>query len=68
MVQRCPPTGRTTPCVVVGVTAAVLPGRLLDEAVGHPVGVDTGLEADEDVHTATYTGSDDARYADVHAS
>jgi len=24
-----------------------------------------GIEADEDVHTATYTGSDDARYADV---
>ena len=24
-----------------------------------------GLEEDEDVHTATYTGSDDARYADV---
>jgi hypothetical protein len=70
------------------VTAVVLPGRLLDETVGHPVGLDTvlrvgslvgavalvgsafgaGLEADEDVHTATYTGSDDARYADVEPS
>ena len=72
----------------LAVTAVVLPGRLLDETVGHPVGIDTvlrvgslvgavalvgsafgaGLEADEDVHTATYTGSDDARYADVEAS
>lgn len=72
----------------LAVTAVVLPGRLLDETVGHPVGLDTvlrvgslvgavalvgsafgaGLEADEDVHTATYTGSDDARYADVEAS
>jgi hypothetical protein len=72
----------------LAVTAVVLPGRLLDETVGHPVGLDTvlrvgslvgavalvgsafgaGLEADEDVHTATYTGSDDARYADVAAS
>ena len=25
-----------------------------------------GLEVEEEVHTATYTGSDDARYADVH--
>jgi uncharacterized membrane protein len=72
----------------LAVTAMVLPGRLLDETVGHPVGLDTvlrvgslvgavalvgsafgaGLEADEDVHTATYTGSDDARYADVEAA
>ena len=75
-------------CADLVVTAVVLPGRLLDETVGHPVGLDTvlrvgslvgavalvgsafgaGLEADEDVHTATYTGSDDARYADVAAS
>ena len=69
----------------LAVTAIVLPARLLDETVGHAVGLDTvlrvgglvgavalvgsafgaGLEADEDVHTATYTGSDDARYADA---
>jgi len=50
------PAGLDTVLRVGALTGAV---ALVGSAFG------AGLEDDEDVHTATYTGSDDARYADV---
>jgi uncharacterized membrane protein len=53
------PAGVDTVLRVGALTGAV---ALVGSAFG------AGLEDDEDVHTATYTGSDDARYADVERS